>query len=179
MRFLYVFTALFMGSFASLALAPEPAQACDRGFYGGPVYYQPTFVYYRQPYYASCQPRGYYAPPMYNQPSYGPSQAGPTTTIRIGAYDNYFEPKSVQVQPGTTVRWVNYGRHVHTVTSSDGRWDSGDIPAGATYSATFQHPGTYYYYCRHHTRDKMQGTIVVGKGSRSGPGYGGSGSTGY
>ena len=177
MRVLYVFTALLSGAFASFSLAPQPAQACDRGFYGGPVYY-------RQPYYAPsmyAQPRAYYAPPRYNQPSYGTgyTDAGPTTSMRIGAYDNYFEPKTLKVQPGTTVRWVNYGRHAHTVTSSDGQWDSGDIPPGAAYSATFQYPGTYYYYCRHHTQDKMQGTIVVGQGSGSGGGYGSSGSTGY
>jgi plastocyanin len=169
MRFLDVFTALVLGAFALLSLAPEQAQGCDRGFYGGPVYYQPMPVSYRQP---------SYAPPVYYQPSYAPRypQARPTTTISVGTYDNYFEPKTINVQPGTTVRWVNYGKHTHTVTSNDGRWDSGDIPPGAAYSVTFQTPGTYSYYCRHHTKDNMQGAIVVGG---AGGGYGSPGSSGY
>jgi plastocyanin len=61
-------------------------------------------------------------------------------------------------------------RKQHTVTSKDGRWDSGDLAPGATYSVTFQPPGIYYYFCRHHKG--MQGTIVVG-GSSSG-GYSGA-----
>jgi plastocyanin len=155
--------------------SPEPVQAHDRGFCRG---------YHSAPMYHS--PRMNYAPPMYQQrysyqPSYAPrySRMRPTTTISVAAYDNYFEPKTINVQPGTTVRWMNYGRHAHTVTANDGRWDSGDIPPGAVYAATFQHPGTYYYYCRHHTKDKMQGTIVVGNGSGGSPGYGGSRSPGY
>ena len=99
-----------------------------------------------------------------------------TSKLRISC-DNYFEPTTLNIPPGTTVRWVNYGKHPHTVTSKDGGWGSGDIPRGAAYSATFQYPGTYYYYCRHHTKDKMQGTIVVGAGGRGGPGS--SGSSGY
>ncbi len=167
MRFLCVFTALVVGSFAWLSVAPETANACDRRFYGGPAYYSPAPVFYCQPYYTPPMyypPRVYYAPPMYRPPSYvpGDSQARPTTTISIGASDDYFDPGKVSVQPGTTVRWVNKGKHKHTVTSSEGLWDSGDLAPGATYSVTFLGPGTYYYYCRHHTKEKMQGTIVVG-----------------
>jgi plastocyanin len=134
------------------------------------VVYYPSCV---QTYYA---PQVYYAPPMHSQRQYGsqPSYsqrrapARPTTTITVQAYDNYFEPKTINAQPGTTIRWVNRGEHEHTVTSNDGRWDSGDIKPGAAYSATFRHPGTYRYYCRHHTDDKMQGTIVIGRSSNGG-----------
>lgn len=163
----------------------------------------PTVVYYQacQPvcYAPICYPpRVYYAPPMYGQPPYShrpyaPAYpARPTTVATVGAYDNYFEPKTINVQPGTTVRWVNKGRHPHTVTAQDDRWDSGDIAPGASYTATFQQLGAYYYYCRHHTADKMQGTIVVGSqeggsergatrsgGQRSEGPTGGSRSSGY
>src|SRR5262249_9388764 len=130
----------------------------------------PMPVYYCQPYYAPptyYPPRVYYAPPTYYPPSYAPRpyQAGPTTTVRVGAYDDAFQPGAINVQPGTTVLFVNYGRHTHTVTSKDGRWASGDLPPGATYRVTFVTPGTHYYYCRHHKG--MQGPIVVG-GSSSG-----------
>jgi plastocyanin len=157
--------------------------------YGSTPAYTTSYYSARMVHYQPCLPahssRMYSAPPNYQQPyggqpSYAPGRSPmrPTTTISVGAYDNRFEPQTINVQPGTTVRWVNYGRHNHTVTSNDERWDSGDIRPGASYSATFVHPGTYYYYCRHHTQDKMQGTIVVGGAPASG-GYGGSRSPGY
>jgi plastocyanin len=162
------------------AVPPGEVGACPPGFYGGVVYYSAAPVYYPPAYYA---PRAYYAAPMYQRPygyppAYGPraaAPAGPATTVSVGAYDNYFEPRTITVQPGTTVRWVNQGKHPHTVTANDGRWDSGDIPPGGSYTATFQQPGTYSYYCRHHTNERMQGTIVVGAGGGPGgsrpPGY--------
>jgi plastocyanin len=184
MRFHHVSAALGLTAFALLGLAPEPARADGRRSFCGPVYYPAAPVVHRQfapPMYAS--PRVYYAPPMFyqqphaNRPSYEPipSPARPTTTMTVGVNDNSFEPKTINVQPGTTVRWVNQGKHTHTMTSRDGRWDSGDVPPGASYSATFQNPGTYHYYCRHH--QGMEGTIVVGPGGGSGPG--GTGRSGY
>src|SRR5687767_7749323 len=141
-----------------------------------PTYYAPPAYYGRSMYYSYYSPSCvYYVRPVYCEPSPGyqrsdssgyssrqPSPAVPTTTTTVGAYDNRFEPQTINVQPGTTVRWVNYGHHAHTVTADDGSWDSGDIQPGASYSATFNNPGTYYYYCRHHTQDRMRGVVVVG-----------------
>jgi plastocyanin len=85
----------------------------------------------------------------------------PTTVVNSDAYDNNFEPSGLEVLPGTTVRWTNKGSHNHTITSVDGFWDSGNIPPGASYSVTFFRPGTYYFYCRHHTEDNMRGVVDV------------------
>ena len=167
MRF-RILLALGVGLPGLVAAVPREAWACDPPFYGSRIYYPAPRFYFAAPMYQ--QPYGY--PPAY-APRY--SSPRPTTDVTVGAYDNCFEPATITVQPGTTVRWVNYGKRTHTVTANDGRWDSGDIPPGGTYSATFQQPGTYYYYCRHHTQDKMQGTIVVGAGGGPGgarpPGY--------
>ncbi len=132
-------------------------------YYETPVYCEPTQSYERS------ETSGY-SPRQ-------PSPAKPSTVSTVGAYDNRFSPQTINVPPGTTVRWVNYGHHDHTVTANDGSWDSGDIKPGASYSATFKQPGTYYYYCRHHTQDKMQGVVVVG--SSDGRGNGGANSSGY
>jgi len=97
-----------------------------------------------------------------------------SATVTVDIQDNAFRPERISVRPGATVRWVNDGQHAHTVTAQDGRWDSGDIAPGASYSQTFRSPGTYDYYCRHHKG--MKGTVVVGDaagangGTRS-PGY--------
>src|SRR5260370_12874443 len=89
-----------------------------------------------------------------------PAGAKPSLT-RIEARDNSFEPLALKLQSGTTVQFVNTGKMPHNVTSDDGRWDSGDIPPGGTFNATFVHPGTYHFHCRYHLIDKMVGTITV------------------
>jgi plastocyanin len=166
------------------------------------MYYRPyQSFYYARPmyyYYSYSSPCITYAPQAYSEPSYryerGPSSsyqqpaareyssepsstARPTTIVTVGAYDNRFEPQTINVQPGTTVRWVNYGQHPHTVTADDDSWDSGDIQPDASYSATFNRPGTYYYYCRHHSQDRMRGVVIVGSSADNGGG--GARSRGY
>jgi plastocyanin len=138
-----------------------------------PQVYRESYDYsqpnYRQQY--AQQPHAQYShgqpssPQSYStaRPAY--STESPTTIITVGAYDNRFEPRTINVQPGTTVRWVNQGKHAHTVTAHNQSWDSGDIAPGQSYSATFKRPGTYTYYCRHHAG--MEGSIVVGTGQAS------------
>jgi plastocyanin len=180
MRFHHVSAALGVTAFALLCLTPGPARAHGRRSFCGPVYYRAApVVYYHAPpmYYA---PRVYHAPPMYYQqpyayrPSYAPvhSPARPTTTTTVEAYDGRgFEPKTITVAPGTTVRWVNHGKERHTVTSRDGLFDSGELSPGASYSVTFTRPGTYHYFCRPHEKMGMVGTVVVGSGGSGGSGY--------
>ena len=104
-----------------------------------------------------------------------PTVPGPSATaMTVAAADNRFDPPTLTVQPGTTVKWTNNGTHPHTVTDRGGKFDSGDIAPGGTYSVTFQTAGTYRYYCKHHKG--MEGTIVVGEpGPASGGSAGGKG----
>jgi plastocyanin len=175
MRFLPVSFLLTVASIVVPGLTPESARARDQVIYverfyypAGPVYYSTPCrpVYFAPPTYSP--PRTSYAQPMYSQQFYGyrprvtvvedrPDR--PTTTVTVGLTDNRFEPATLTVAPGTTLRWTNNGRHKHTVTASDGRWDSGDLGPGQVYSATFTQPGTYEYFCRHHK--EMRGSIVV------------------
>jgi plastocyanin len=127
-----------------------------------PSYSARTYSY--RPTYGSQPYAAYGSRPAAGGQSYGSTPAAaarPTTVLDIGAYDNYFQQNNITVKPGTTVRWTNRGGHAHTITSNQNLWDSGDIQPGATYTATFTHPGTYYYYCRHHTGEEMRGVIVV------------------
>ncbi|MCC6419901.1 MAG: hypothetical protein IT429_16830 [Gemmataceae bacterium] len=78
----------------------------------------------------------------------------------VEIFDNYFLPSFVFVTPGGTVRWINRGRHKHTVTALAGKPDSGDIPPGGAYTLKVTKPLNHEYYCRHH-RLTMSGTIVV------------------
>jgi plastocyanin len=170
------------------ALTPAGGQAHP---YGGAVSYYPapTPYYYAAPvvtYYPAPRPAYCYpATPAYSPApprvmvtssfsAAPPAPPRPAAVAQVGAYDDYFGPRTITVAPGTTVRWTNYGRHVHTVTSRAGGFDSGDIPPGGSYMTTLRRPGVYPYYCRHHTREGMTGTVVVSAGAG-----GSSGSSGY
>jgi plastocyanin len=109
-------------------------------------------------------------------PGSAPAQPGttspqPGTGLTVNAQDDIFVPKTLTIQPGATVTWVNRGQHAHTVTFDVGR-DSGDIAPGGSFSATFPHSGTYNYHCHHHP--DMKGTVIVGEAS----GTDGKGKTG-
>ncbi len=175
--------ALTLGVLAVIAVALPTASACPWG--GG--HFGPAYGPGYGPAYGPAGPIGY-APPMYAPPMYyGPAQPAPqmlpggmvpTVPVRpmpgpmVTARDDMFEPATLNIQPGTTVRWVNDGKHPHTVTDRGGKFDSGDIAPGSSYSATFQTPGTYKYHCKHHKG--MEGTIVVGQ-TGSAPAAGGVG----
>jgi plastocyanin len=70
-----------------------------------------------------------------------------------------YVPNPITVQVGTTIKWINNDNVAHTVSSQNNLWDSGDMEPGATYSRTFQAPGTFPYYCAYHPL--MVGTITV------------------
>jgi plastocyanin len=83
-----------------------------------------------------------------------------TTTTTVYIKDFYFSPAKITVEPGTTVTWVNKGRHPHTVTSFDGQFDSGTLWPGESYKVTFKGHGTIGYYCAIHP--SMTGSVSVG-----------------
>jgi plastocyanin len=85
-------------------------------------------------------------------------QKGPTA--EVGLRDNRFDPMTLTVSAGTTVRWANNGKHHHTVTSDKRDWGSKEIPQGGTFSYTFTKPGTYTYHCAIHPGD-MRGSVTV------------------
>src|SRR5262249_2827244 len=108
-----------------------------------------------------------------------PAPLTATPSMTVEAKDDMFSPATVNIQPGTTVKFVNNGKHAHTVTATNGEFDSGDLSPGASFTATFMRPGSYKYYCRHHKG--MEGTIVVGEPGKTpvGGGAGGSKAPGY
>jgi plastocyanin len=96
-----------------------------------------------------------------------------------------YQPASVSVGTGDTVRWKNYGIYPHTVTddpsgtagssgaagasaaanqslpSGAPAFDSGDILPGRTWSYTFKVPGQYQYTSTDDQGQPFQGTISV------------------
>ena len=70
-----------------------------------------------------------------------------------------FQPGSINVTNGTTVTWANDDPAAHTVTSSDGIFNSGNIAPGAVFNFTFTKPGKYEYQCLIHP--SMVGNVIV------------------
>jgi len=64
---------------------------------------------------------------------------------------------------GDTVKWTWEDALSHTITHQDLNpvFDSGILPAGSTFSHTFNNPGEFYYACNIHGPFSMDGTIMV------------------
>ena len=93
----------------------------------------------------------------------GPGGSGnpttPSNTNAVSVSDNLFTPSSIQVTPGTTVRWTwTAEARDHNVRFPDGT-GSADLAANATFSKTFPTAGTFTYQCTLHPG--MNGTVTV------------------
>ena len=95
----------------------------------------------------------------FRAPYFFPKGAKAERTREVVLYDNYYSPSTLYVPEGTQVRFKNGGRHTHT-TTCDWVWESGELKPGESFTLTFTRTGTYYHYCRMHTR-WMRGRIVV------------------
>jgi plastocyanin len=70
-----------------------------------------------------------------------------------------FNPATITVSVNSTVKWTNKDGTTHTVTSTNGLFDSGNISSGGTFSHHFTSAGTFSYKCTIHSN--MSGTIIV------------------
>ena len=75
-----------------------------------------------------------------------------------------FEPRSLTVDVGTSVKWTNTSDRPHTATDRGGTFDTRPISPGATGSVVFSAPGVYSYFCRINP-SKMNGVVVVRQGA--------------
>jgi len=94
------------------------------------------------------------------------STPGPNTVNIVGIEAPFFTPNSIDVKAGTTLTFVNTDGNMHTITTvkegtaePDGKIDSGIIKGGETFTAKFDKPGTYEYFCAIHPG--MKGTVNV------------------
>jgi amicyanin len=77
-------------------------------------------------------------------------------TIRITNF--VFDPASIRVKVGSTVRWVNQDSVPHRILFTDGA-DSTVLAGSQSWSRKFDVAGTYDYACTIHPA--MQGTVIV------------------
>ena len=77
-------------------------------------------------------------------------------TIRIKNFA--FDPASITVKVGSTVRWVNQDSANHRILFAD-KVDSNVLASQQSYSRKFDRAGTYDYSCTIHP--SMHGTVIV------------------
>jgi plastocyanin len=88
------------------------------------------------------------------------SSTSATGATAVTIEDYTYEPASLTVPVGTTVRFTNEDSTPHTATSKQsGVFESGSIDTGKTGEVTLEEAGTFTYYCLFHPF--MKGTIVV------------------
>ncbi|MFB6137224.1 MAG: plastocyanin/azurin family copper-binding protein [Halobacteriaceae archaeon] len=147
----------------------------------------------------TATPNGTAAPNGSGEPTTA-APSGTTHTVEMGSTS--FNPSSITIAPGDTVKWSNTSSLGHTVTAygdkipegaayfASGGFDSeqaardayasgdpstGFIPPGETYTHTFTTTGTYEYFCIPHEAAGMKGTVEVVEGGGGDGGGGGHG----
>ena len=78
-----------------------------------------------------------------------------------GSYSTGYDPDNITVVIGVnnTVIWTNNDNEPHTVTATNGNFDSGNMNPGGTFTYTFRTPGSYIYTCTYHPW--MRGYVTV------------------
>lgn len=81
-------------------------------------------------------------------------------THSVSVVNRTFEPQNVTIQAGDSVIWTNNDIMPHTVTATDGSFDSDFLAVGAQFAHHFDSSGTFSYICQYHSN--MTGVIQVG-----------------
>jgi plastocyanin len=90
-------------------------------------------------------------------PTGTPQPAVSGKVVNVSIQNSAYNPPSVQISTGDTVKWTNMDSTAHTVTGSI--FKSGNINKGQSYQFQFTKPGTYSYTCSIHPT--MKGTVIV------------------
>ncbi len=91
------------------------------------------------------------------QPAASSSSSSGTVTVKAANFA--FDPKSVTVKKGQTVKWVNEDSAPHNVTSDDGTLKSKDFSQGGSFTYKATKAGTFNYVCTIHPQ--MKATLIV------------------
>ena len=87
-----------------------------------------------------------------------------STTVEITIDDTGFQPSSLTINRGDTVRWINKGSSLHSATSGtngipNGNFDSGILNPGVSFEQTFTVPGSVVYFDAENP--SITGTVTV------------------
>ncbi len=89
------------------------------------------------------------------------SETALAKVIDVSIINFTFDPQTVTIEQGDSVRWTNNEAVTHTSTSTSNPpvWDSGNLGTGESYMFQFISSGSFPYYCTIHPY--MTGTVEV------------------
>lgn len=79
--------------------------------------------------------------------------------VEVSIINFAFQPANITTGRGSTIVWRNKDQVVHTVTTVDGSFDSGEIAPGDSFEQRFDKTKVYTYSCTFHPQ--MRGTITI------------------
>lgn len=97
--------------------------------------------------------------------------APPPGVVIVTCKGKQFNPATITIKEGMTVRWINKDDTAHTTTSNTyiigvsgkhepkGSWNSNPLNPGETFEHTFTSSGDFPYACLVHPY--MEGTVTV------------------
>lgn len=97
--------------------------------------------------------------PAETTPAESSGEEGGGDVVNIMMKDIQFDPQSVTVSVGQTVRWTNEDDVQHDADAVNGEFESDLYGKGGTQEWKPEEPGTVEYVCSVHPN--MQGTITV------------------
>lgn len=80
-------------------------------------------------------------------------------TVLVTIQNTSFEPDTVTVPVGRSVRWTNLGTMIHTVVSDTSSWQSELLYPNSWFEVRFDAVGTFDYHSSIDTT--MTGTVIV------------------
>ncbi|CAM3481553.1 Plastocyanin precursor [Halomonas lysinitropha] len=87
---------------------------------------------------------------------------GSSQTVEVEMFDYTYHPAELEVEVGTTVRWVSEEKRTsHDIYFPDEDIGSPRLFPDESWERTFDEPGTYEYHCRPHEDRDMDGVIHV------------------
>lgn len=93
------------------------------------------------------------------------TEPGVSETLTVEAFDFYFEPTTLAVEPGArvTIELLNNGDVAHswTATDLDAELELNGGESGELRFTAPNEPGSYDFFCKFHP-DEMAGTISIG-----------------
>ena len=96
--------------------------------------------------------------PSTQTPAQSPASSQ-TAHVTVKIHNFKFEPASLAIAVGETVQFVNVDEEPHTVTATNGGFNSKALDTNQTWNYTATTPGTYPYICSIHPF--MKGTLTV------------------
>lgn len=89
----------------------------------------------------------------------GPSVAAASAPGTVVIAGFAFDGQTTTVSAGATLTWTNTDAFAHSVVGAGGAFESERLATGATFTHTFDAPGTFAYICGIHP--SMTGSVVV------------------